>query len=332
MQKTITLGAAVPKFTSKIKLSRPNSVKAMFTTWTALSLLFAVLIAVNASAARREPVKEVGLDMQVDGTPWLKSMVTPYERRGHENREKTYKVYTHLYDFEGKALITKGAGGKFTHHRGLFIGWKDTLVGDVDYDTWHMPNCYQQLNTVVENKPDSGKQVLKIDWSTLKGKPFICETRTLEAHAGKDGARIIDFTSHLESKAGDIPLKGDLQHAGMQIRLANEVSEHEETTSYILPEGIEEQDNNQVEGAWWVCCSAVVNEKRYWIIHMTPPTHPTGVPVYSIRRYARFGAFFEPTLKEDAPLDFRFRILVSERELDQKACQELYNAYAESIK
>ena len=61
---------------------------------------------------------------------------------------------------------------------------------------------------------------------------------------------------------------------------------------------------------------------------MTPQDHPTGVPVYSIRRYARFGAFFESDLAQDKPLTVRFRILVSEAELDQAACQALYEAYS----
>jgi hypothetical protein len=62
---------------------------------------------------------------------------------------------------------------------------------------------------------------------------------------------------------------------------------------------------------------------------MTPKDHPTGEPVYSIRRYARFGAFFEPDLEEGTPLVLNFRIVLSQSELDQKACEALYKAYAD---
>ena len=43
---------------------------------------------------------------------------------------------THVLDFDGKEPITE-VYGKYTHHRGLFIGWKDTIVNGVDFDTWH---------------------------------------------------------------------------------------------------------------------------------------------------------------------------------------------------
>ncbi len=274
---------------------------------------------------------DVSKDLSVGGTPWLRTMVTPFDP---ERAEETYKVYTHVLDFAGKTPITKGPGGLFPHHRGLFIGWKDTLVNGVDYDTWHMPNCLQ--NHVAWVKVDEGdtasEQVEKISWTSRDGKPFIQEERTIRAIACPQGHHVIDFQSVLNSVAGTIELKGDLQHAGMQIRMANEVSEHRDTTHYILPEGVKEQKDNKVVGAWWVCGSMVVGGKRYWIIHMTPPDHPGGQPVYSIRPYARFGAFSEHTLKEGAPLRLRYRIVVSEKELTQADCEKIYQAYTDSLK
>ncbi len=297
---------------------------------TCLLLVLGLGLSCGASDSKAATVDELGQDLLVDGKVWLRTMVTPFEKRGAANREKTYKVYTHILDFAGKEPITKGAGGKYTHHRGLFIGWKDTLVGGKDFDTWHMSNCYQQLAEITEGKDGGPKQVMKIDWSTLKGEPFIKETRTIAAKPGADDLRVIDFTSHLESVAGPIQLRGDLQHAGMQVRMANEVSEHEDSTQYTLPEGATEDDSDQVVGAWWTCCSPVVRGERYWLVHMTPPDHAAGIPVYSIRQYARFGAFWEPDLAPDKPLDVTFRVVVSKTELDRAACQALYDAYAES--
>ncbi|MEA3365789.1 MAG: DUF6807 family protein [Candidatus Hydrogenedentes bacterium] len=270
---------------------------------------------------------DTGLDLLGDGKIWLRTMTTPLDP---QRREQTYKVYTHIFDFGGDAPITKGAGGKFTHHRGMFIGWNHTKLGATEFDTWHMKSCSQNHMSWLELAPgeDKATQVEVVDWQDDAGKPFIREVRAITAMPGPDGSRIFDFQSTLESLRGTIQLRGDLQHAGMQVRMANEVSEHEDSTNYILPEGVEEQADNRVEGAWWTCCSPVVREKRYWLMHMTPPDHPTGVPVYSIRRYARFGAFFEPDLEEGKPLTVTFRILVSEKELDQARCQELYDAYS----
>jgi len=81
-----------------------------------------------------------------------------------------------------------------------------------------------------------------------------------------------------------------------------------------------------------VCCSSVVRDKRYWVLHMTPKTHPTGMPLYSVRPYARFGAFFETDLQEGKPLTVKFRILVSEKELNTAACEALYAAYSQDEK
>ncbi len=269
---------------------------------------------------------DTGLDLLGDGKVWLRTMTTPLDA---DRRDETYKVYTQIFDFNGEAPITKGPGGKYTHHRGMFIGWNHTKVGDAEFDTWHMKSCSQEHMGWYELAPgeDKATHVQIVDWRDDAGQPFIREARAITAMPGPDGSRIFDFQSTLISMRGTIQLRGDLQHAGMQVRMADEVSEHEDTTSYILPAGIEEQEDNRVEGAWWTCCSPVVSGKRYWLMHMTPQNHPTGVPVYSIRRYARFGAFFEPDLEEGKPLTVRFRVLLSDKELDLTRCQQLYDTY-----
>ena len=55
-----------------------------------------------------------------------------------EKHHETYKPYLHVFDTEGKKPITKGAGGQFTHHRGIFIGWSKTKANGKSYDRWHM--------------------------------------------------------------------------------------------------------------------------------------------------------------------------------------------------
>jgi hypothetical protein len=74
--------------------------------------------------------------------------------------------------------------------------------------------------------------------------------------------------------------------------------------------------------------NAEVGGKRRHVLHMTPPSNPGGVPVYSIRKYARFGAFFEPDVEQGKPLDLHYRVVWSDTPLDQAACQKLYDAFA----
>jgi len=296
------------------------------------TILLACLISAAVGAAPGEVSvvqtnehSEIGFDK----VPWLRTMTPTFDPK---NSEPTYKVFTHIMDFAGKEPITKGAGGKFTHHRGLFIGWKDTLVGDQDYDTWHMSNSIQKHVGWLDFIGTDGKalQQEKIDWCNLEGKTFIQEIRRISATPAEGESRQFDFQSELTSTAGKIQLKGDLQHAGMQVRLAQEVAEHEDSTNYILPAGSVSGEDDKVTGAWWACCSAEVGGKRYWVLHMTHPSTCAETPVYSIRKYARFGAFWEPTLEEGKPQTYSFRVVVSERELDVAECQKRYDAYAAS--
>ncbi len=47
---------------------------------------------------------------------------TSTDTRAHE----TYKVFHHVYDPGSETIITKGPHGKYTHHRGMYVGWNKT--------------------------------------------------------------------------------------------------------------------------------------------------------------------------------------------------------------
>ena len=55
-----------------------------------------------------------------------------------DSRHDTYKPYLHVMGPDGKTPITKGPGGKFTHHRGIFLGWNRIGFEGKKYDLWHM--------------------------------------------------------------------------------------------------------------------------------------------------------------------------------------------------
>lgn len=291
-------------------------------TLTAVILLAAAL----PCCAQPVEVPEQSLKLFIDTKPVARTVVTPFDKA---SAEQTYKVFTHLMDPATGVDITKGAGGKFPHHRGLFIGWNHTHVGDRQHDTWHMKDCHQVFSQEMHYAAPEGRTGHKIEvmWNKPTRKPFIREERTIDAFM-RDGVYLVDFSSRLESIEEKIAFRGDLQHAGMQVRLADEVSTHEESTEYILPEGAVTGEDDAVTGAWWACCSAEVAGKRYWVLHMTPPSNPGGVPVYSIRKYARFGAFFEPDLEPGKPLSLHFRVAWSDQPLDRATCQKLYDAFA----
>lgn len=278
---------------------------------------------------------EQGVDVQVGGTTWLRTLITAFDS---ENPEPHYKVYTHLYDSEGVLPITKGPGGKYPHHRGLFIGWRETRVGNRALDSWSRAGsdtkafACQQWDAWKElaSNAEGARQTALIHWFVEGEPPFMEEERTLRAFCPGEGLRAVDFTSTLKSLGGTILLRGDPQHAGMHVRMAQEVAENELETHYVLPENARVAGEDVVEGAWWVCASMPVRGRRYWVLHMTSPGLPSGIPLYSIRKYGRFGAFFESQVEEDKPLVAAFRIIWTDTPLDMARCEELYQNFAAS--
>ncbi len=300
-----------------------------------LTVAFVCLLALAGAA------EDQTLDLAIDGVTWAKTVITPYDKSSKESRDATYKVYTHVMDFAGKEPITKGAGGKYPHHRGLFIGWRETTVGDKKYDTWHMTDCYQQYVETVKDpnrvdSPMNAAQLLAIEWRDSEtDKPFIRETRLIEVSKGPEGKHIVDMVSVLTAVDKDVTLRGDSHHAGMQIRLADEVSDKEKETEYLLPEGAKRIENDEVSGAAWAVCHVTIGGKPYWVMHMTPPPSEEGdsrfsskeVKLYSIRPYARFGAFFEPDIRGGHTQSFMTRVVVSEKPIDLEEANLLYKDY-----
>lgn len=278
---------------------------------------------------------EQGMDVRVGGITWLRTLTSPFDP---ENPELHYKVYTHLYDSEGVFPITKGTGGKYPHHRGLFIGWRETQVGDRTLDSWSRSGsdtkvlACQQWAAWKELAADAegARQKALIQWFVEGEPPFMEEERTIRAFCPGEGLRAVDFTSRLKSLGGTILLRGDPQHAGMHVRMAQEVAENESQTQFILPGKARVAGEDVVEGAWWVCASMPVRGRRYWVLHMTSPSLPSGIPLYSIRKYGRFGAFFESQVEEAKPLEAAFRIIWADTPLDMARCEELYQSFAAS--
>ena len=59
------------------------------------------------------------LDVVSDGKVVVRYMYE-HDTSTKETHHETYKPYLHVFNAEGKKPITKGPGGKFTHHRGIF--------------------------------------------------------------------------------------------------------------------------------------------------------------------------------------------------------------------
>ncbi|MDB0031562.1 PmoA family protein, partial [Opitutales bacterium] len=46
-----------------------------------------------------------------------------FEKMNPKDRERTYKPFHHIFQSNGADFLTKGPGGKYTHHRGIYFGF-----------------------------------------------------------------------------------------------------------------------------------------------------------------------------------------------------------------
>ena len=148
-----------------------------------------------------------------------------YNKSSKEKLLETYKPYLHVFDAEGKAPITKGVGGQFTHHRGIFIGWNKISYNGKSYDRWHMIGGEQVHHKFLTQEADATHATItsQINWNDEKGAPFITEERTMTFRKAAAPVYVeVDFSSKI-TPVGDVKLDGDPEHAGIHFRPANEV-------------------------------------------------------------------------------------------------------------
>lgn len=255
-----------------------------------------------------------------DGKPLLQ-----YEHPAFDinNREETYKPFHHVYDPETGKIITKGPGGKYSHHRGIFYGYnKVSINGAEAIDIWHNRNGeHSEHQEVMAEFSDDryGGHIVKILWKDTEGKPFARETRIVRA--SYDGDELfIDFHSTLESLNGaTIELNGDRQHAGVHFRAANAVDANAEETFFIRPSSLDHvPDNTEIGGEDmidlpWNAMVFMLEEKQYTVAYLSHPSNPDGAQM-SERKYGRFGEFFPYTLTPEKPLTVQYRFVITSGE------------------
>lgn len=249
------------------------------------------------------------LDVMSDGKVVVRYMYE-HDTSTPEKLHETYKPYLHVFDAEGRKPITKGAGGQFTHHRGIFIGWSKIKAGGKNYDRWHMKGgeIVHQKFAKKEVKDDTAIFTSVTHWMDENEKPFLEEERTFTVTEGAHGGRVmIDFHTKLSPVDGDVFLGGDPEHAGVQYRPANEVDKKK--TKYLFPNGVTKV--NGVKDLPWAAENYVLDGKQYGVVHLNAPTNPKGTVHSAYRDYGRFGAFFEKEIKkgESLEVDYGFLIL-----------------------
>ncbi len=251
-----------------------------------------------------------------------------YDKSSKDRLNETYKPFLHVFDPEGKGPVTKGAGGKFTHHRGIFIGWKKVSHEGTDYDRWHMKGGEQIHQKFIKKEAGSRKAMItsQVFWNDNDNKPILKEDRSMSfLPAPKGFYALIDFHTVLKADAGDLVLGGDPEHSGVQFRPADEVDTAK--TIYIFPK--KDPDPKKDVDYPWVGETFSLNNKKYSVVIMNHPDNPKQTKFSAYRNYGRFGAFPTASIKSKSSLTLKYRFLVAEGEMPEiKTVQECYNKFS----
>jgi hypothetical protein len=272
--------------------------------------------------------------------PVLRYVYHPFDDSTKEKREETFKVYHHLYDPTGKAIITKGPGGLYTHHRGLFYGFKATYESaagtKVTADTWHCPppsgdpkkpsleaHLKHEKILASEGGPVLGRHRVQIGWFGRNKERFAVEERELTVY-NLSGGHLVEFVSKLTPVDGTVHLDGDPQHAGFHFRAVNEVDKNKAQTYFLRPTGkgemgkesnydLKHPEDRTMVNLPWNAMSFVTGGKRYTAAYLDRPENPKEAR-YSERTYGRFGSYFVADCTEKKPLTVAYRVWLQEGE------------------
>ena len=272
-------------------------------------------------------------------------MREPVDNSSKERRMETYKVYHHVYDFAGRKKLTKGAGGLFPHHRGIFYGFNRISYDGKKADTWHCNNGESQTHagfkSINSGTPGAigAQQVCLINWNGRDGKTFAKEERKLSFYQFRDGL-MINVDSKLSSAIDSpITLDGDPQHAGVQFRASQHVPDKtKKQTYYIRPDGKGKpgkfrnwpQNKKHVDLPWNAMCF-VVDGRTYTCVYFNHADNPKNTR-FSERDYGRFGAYFKYTLTREKPLHVQYRYWIQPGEMTVEEIQKMSDSYRNPLR
>jgi hypothetical protein len=252
-----------------------------------------------------------------------------------DNLEETYKVYHHLYDPAGKRLVTKGPGGKYPHHRGLFFGYCNVTHGDGQKaNTWSGHNTPQTHGGILaeEAGPVMARHLAAVEWRANQKDVYLNEKRELTVY-NVPGGTLIGFASRLATAGGKVTLDGNAPHAGFHFRADQEVAaETEKLTYYLRPDGKGElgQARASAQDVPWDAISFVLGEDRYTVLYLDKPDNPKPVE-YNERTYGRFGSFFKYELDEGKDLEVDYRIWLQDGEMTVEEAAALSIDFVEPV-
>jgi hypothetical protein len=300
-------------------------------------------------------------------TPIMRYMYKTYDTTTPAVRNKTYKVFHHVFDPSGEGRIVTNGGHTddfknekdllYPHHRGLMFAFNKCQYDGKSVDTWHCTNGahISHQKTIFQTAgPNSAEHRVLLTWHGPKDEVFAEEERQMTAYKvpedsvivkGPSGAEVvkvpsgtlIEFATRLTPKVAKLRLDGDPQHSGFQFRAHNDVAKKSaKETYYLRPDGKgkpgatrnwEPKKGGPVNLPWDVM-SFVLDGKRYSVAYIDHPSNP-GEKRYSERDYGRFGCYFEADLTPENPLILNHRVWLQEGEMTAEQVENLRQAFVD---
>lgn len=222
----------------------------------------------------------------------------------------TAKVYAHVLAPDGTATLTKGPGGLFPHHRGIFVGWNKTMVGDRQYDFWHVRDAVQVHREFTRIEADARQATIQsvIEWVGKEGEVVVRELRSHQVTAAEGSHVEVDVVSELTAVAGDVRLDGDPEHAGVQYRPPQQVAENQSATYTFHEEGVDPQRRLDLP---WVALTFQLDGQLWTVQQMSHPDNPRGARWSAYRDYGRFGPFTVVDIARGDACTFRYRFRIT---------------------
>jgi hypothetical protein len=287
-------------------------------------------------------------DLVLGKRPVLTYQYRALDESSKASRDRTYKVFHHLYSPQGDTVVTNGLPDDprihSPHHRGIFYGFNRISYGNgKTADLWHCTNgAYQAHERFLasDQGPVLGRHRVAISWHGQDRKAFAEEERELTVY-NVPGGQLVEFASRMRSLAGPVKLDGDPQHAGVQFRAHNDVdAKTSKETIYVRTDGVGKPgetrnwDPKTRQGPVnlpWNAMSFVLKGKRYTVAYLDHPRNPKEAR-YSEREFGRFGSYFEYTIDEGKPLTVNYRLWLQEGLMRPEDAAALSKDFIEPVK
>jgi hypothetical protein len=237
--------------------------------------------------------------------------------------DDTCKVWHRVYAPDGR-LLSKGLGGDYPHHRGLFLGWNAVRAGGERFDFWHCSHGESEQLVALSNS--TGCQDATIEWRTGRGDVLLREHRRLAASAAGPDLVLLDETSQLTA-CTTLRLDGDPQHAGCQFRALQQFAEPGAApVRYLRPAGAKGGADDIWTDCAWIAAVLPFADRPVTIVRIEASTNPAPTR-WSTRSYGRFGAMCTAELAADGVLRLGYRWAIALGELDVATCERLAHDY-----